>query len=278
MKQRVISSVVGLSVLAVVLLFYTTIVFNVAVGIISLLAVYEVLKPLNIKNKALKFVCFVFVALIPFLNITGIFSLLPIISFLFIILLFIILIFDHQAITIEQTSLCFFMSLIIPLSLSSEIYMRDSNDFLSGIFYLLISLGGAWLTDTGAYFIGVKFGKHKFSPTISPNKTIEGVVGGITVNLVLYVLIGMLFTYVCSLFGMTVDINYLLLIIAAPICSAFAILGDLSASLVKRHYKIKDFGHIMPGHGGVLDRFDSVFFVVPFFSIFVNYFPIITVA
>ena len=117
------------------------------------------------------------------------------------------------------------------------------------------------MSDTGAYFSGYFFGKHKLAPKISPKKTIEGAVGGVIVCLISYVVLGMIFSFIAKRMGINISVNYITLIVTAPIVSLLSIVGDLSASIIKRHQGIKDFGNIMPGHGGVLDRFDSVFYV-----------------
>lgn len=125
---------------------------------------------------------------------------------------------------------------------------------VEGLAFVVYSLVIVWTTDSGAYFIGRKLGKHKLWPEISPNKTIEGFVGGIVVA----VISAVIFQMVTKL-----DVSYSTLIIISIVASIFGQLGDLVESAIKRHYNVKDSGKILPGHGGILDRFDSLLFVLP---------------
>ena len=124
----------------------------------------------------------------------------------------------------------------------------------AGLVYLFYSIFIIWATDSGAYFIGRAIGKRKLWPEISPNKTIEGSLGGVVCALI-----------VAFLFSAFTDIeaSFLQLAIITVILSIFGQIGDLVESALKRHYDVKDSGNIMPGHGGMLDRFDSLLFVWP---------------
>jgi phosphatidate cytidylyltransferase len=165
-------------------------------------------------------------------------------------------------------------SLLITFAMSSLIELKDSNKE-HGLFLLLLSLCGAWLADTGAYFVGTLMGKHKLCPNISPKKTVEGLIGGTITNGILFIGIGLLYSFIKSKNGVDIEINYIFIAILGMLCSLLGLLGDLSASLVKRQCNIKDYGNIMPGHGGALDRFDSVLFVVPFMSLATQYITLI---
>lgn len=127
-----------------------------------------------------------------------------------------------------------------------------------GLHYILFAFLVVWLTDTGAYLFGRMIGKHKLWPVISPNKTIEGFIGGLIcsliVPLVMIIFVGF-------------NIPIWLLLIFTVILSMFGQLGDLVESGFKRHFGVKDSGRILPGHGGILDRFDSFMFVLPLLNI-----------
>ncbi|MEG0440001.1 MAG: phosphatidate cytidylyltransferase [Solibacillus sp.] len=123
-----------------------------------------------------------------------------------------------------------------------------------GLEFIVFALLVVWTTDSGAYFVGRKLGKHKLWPEISPKKTVEGFVGGIV--------IAVLFAIAMQLFYPITD-SYLKLIVVTIIASMVGQMGDLVESAIKRHYGVKDSGTILPGHGGILDRFDSLLFVVP---------------
>jgi phosphatidate cytidylyltransferase len=131
-------------------------------------------------------------------------------------------------------------------------------------FYLLYVLFGAVVSDTFAFLVGSKFGKTKLAPDISPNKTVEGSMGGIIGVVISFIIM----TIVGNLNGIPGDVFYWTMVgVAAAIAGQF---GDLTASAIKRFCKIKDFGNIMPGHGGILDRFDSLMFVAPIVYIFIT--------
>lgn len=125
-----------------------------------------------------------------------------------------------------------------------------------GNYYIWYVLGGAWLTDTFAYFIGSKFGKHKFSK-ISANKSIEGCIGGLIGCVLFY------FGYTYYLNSIGLELNLIAMTVLGVFISMISQIGDIAASSIKRYCEVKDFGSIMPGHGGALDRFDSVIMIAP---------------
>lgn len=280
MKQRLVSSVIGLGVLALVLVFYETVVFNIAVAVLIIMAMYELFKAANlIQFKLLFALCLLFSLLVPMLKMDAFAQQLATICGIYAFLLFLVLIRYHKTLHIQQVGIAFLFSLMIPFSFLTLQLVHDHYSMSISILYLLIALGGAWLTDTGAYFAGNKFGKHKLAPTISPKKTVEGAVGGVVFNLVAYYILVLLYVFGANqLFGIVIQVDYLALGILAPLASFAGILGDLTASVIKRQYSIKDFGSIMPGHGGVMDRFDSVLFVAPTVYMFIRYFELFTLA
>ncbi len=130
------------------------------------------------------------------------------------------------------------------------------------------------MADAGGFFIGATLGKHKLCPDISPKKTVEGVIGGVIFCVISAVLVGLLFQY---LIMPDLEINFWALVLLGIIDAPISIIGDLSFSLIKRRYKIKDYGSIFPGHGGMLDRFDSIIFTAPVIVLLNQFIPIITV-
>jgi len=125
--------------------------------------------------------------------------------------------------------------------------------------WLLAALAIVWAADTGAYFAGRKFGKHKLAPRVSPNKTIEGMVGGLLAG----VAVGVVF----ALFAGATPAQLPLVALVALVAVLFSVIGDLFESLLKRHAGVKDSGHLIPGHGGVLDRIDGVVAALPAFAL-----------
>ena len=143
----------------------------------------------------------------------------------------------------------------MPIVLSYAFSTLNSIISFSGlIYYLLMLLNFSSVCDMGAYFVGVTLGKHKLCPEISPKKTVEGAIGGIVSSLV--------FTVILSFaFGMT-DKLITSLIFTVPLCIV-GMLGDLFASSIKRSVNLKDYGSLIPGHGGILDRMDSILMIAP---------------
>ena len=275
MKARVISSIVALGILAGVLFFYETVVLNIAVGLIAVLAVYEVLLATHyIQKKLLAGLCLIFAGFLPFMGYSVAKTLMPAVCFFFILALFILMIATHNTIQIGQVGFAFFITLVISVSLTLLVFIRDQAfQPAAGIFYTILALSAAWASDTCAFFAGRMFGKRKLAPNISPKKTVEGAIGGVAGCMIFYLLFAWIFTMICDNMGMHFQINYLYLMLSAPIASVAGMIGDLSFSIIKRQCAVKDFGHIMPGHGGVLDRFDSAIFAVPTLYLFIHYFP-----
>jgi phosphatidate cytidylyltransferase len=157
------------------------------------------------------------------------------------------------------------MELYVVFAVSSIVLLRDLPH---GAYVYLLVFISAWVTDTGAYFSGKTMGKHKLIPEVSPKKTVEGAIGGWILGVVGLVVYG-------AIIGATTkaEPQYLYLAIAGGVMSLVSMLGDLIASLLKRHFGIKDFGWLLPGHGGVLDRFDSVFATAPFLFFLYYFIP-----
>lgn len=280
MRQRIISAIAALCVLAVVVPFLNTPVLNAAISVISALAVHEILLATKyIENRLLAFLCIGYACVVPFVGTVLIAKVLPLLCYVFFVSLFLLLLAKHETMRIEQIGFSFMMALAIPFSLHCVILMRDHMGFGPGFYYLFFIFGSAWMADTGAYFAGVLFGRHKLCPGISPKKTVEGLIGGLVAAVLGNLLFAWLITSLCSqpwfaaYLGGTIRVNYWYVALFSPFCAAAGVFGDLSASIIKRQCHIKDFGNIMPGHGGVLDRFDSVLFVAPLVYILARFLP-----
>lgn len=264
MKVRILTAMVLLCILTVVLMFLNTLLLNAVVGLISILAVYELLSATNLlRFKGLTVLTVIQVLVLTFLRTHYLWR--YIIPILFVIILgyFILLIKNFGAMKIEHLAMSFLFSTLIPLFFSCAIHIRDDHGVVKGGFYLLIAMGAAWLSDTGAYFVGTFFGKHKLAPKVSPKKTVEGSIGGLVSSTFLILLLGVGYTSLLANRGIAAQINYPLLAVLTPIYSVIGMVGDLSASTIKREYGVKDYSNIMPGHGGILDRFDSLMFTLP---------------
>lgn len=175
-------------------------------------------------------------------------------SFLILIILIYALFMTKR--TLVDVCLSCFAMLYIPFLLSFVLNTYYFDDI--GTYAIWFILFGACLTDAFAYFVGVKFGRHKLCPSISPKKTIEGAIGGIVGTTIVFVIYCSILNNYCGF-----SIQYWEMVVFGLVCSIFAQIGDLIASAIKRYVNTKDFGSFIPGHGGVLDRLDSVLFVAP---------------
>ncbi len=270
MKQRLITAAVGLAVLFVVLYFFDTPVLTAALAVLSGIAVYEVLiTPRYLTTRVGGLFCALFAGGSVFLlSVEKRFYFLALLFFL--IILFALMLLFHETFSFSALSVCAFTCVVLPLSFSTIFMMRNAGQ--DGLFYLILVCIAAWVTDSAAYFIGRAFGKHKMSPKLSPHKTVEGAIGGVVVT-------GILFPLFCfgywKLFRETMDFSLLHAVIVGLLCTLSGMAGDLFASAIKRQTGVKDFGKIMPGHGGVMDRFDSFLFVAPTLCLLLWAFPIL---
>ena len=163
---------------------------------------------------------------------------------------------DHVKVRIEMIALCYLAGFVVPFLLSALIRILAMT---IGRQVIMIPFVVAFMSDGGAYFVGLKFGRHKLAPVVSPNKTIEGALGGLAGAIV-----GMLiYAIILDLAVPRVEVNYGLALLYGLIGSVAGVFGDLCFSIIKRQTGIKDYGNLIPGHGGVLDRFDSLMMVAP---------------
>ena len=188
---------------------------------------------------------------------------------LFLMLLFMEMMLSGMKLRFEKICICLAGGLLIPFLLSSLVRIIAPDN---GRYVILIPFVVGFLSDSGAYFIGCRFGRHKLAPQISPKKSIEGVIGGVifaVVGMLLYVLILQIF---CK-----ASVNYGYALVYAIFGTAVGVFGDLCFSVIKRQTGIKDYGTLFPGHGGVLDRFDSMLFVCPLIEFLLEVLPVVVI-
>lgn len=272
MKQRILSGAVLVLFCAAIIVFDTSfpLALNIAVALISVTAVYEIIKAMGLEKKW--FLCLpslAAAAAVPFCD--GDLQLL--VYCLFTAAVFSAMIFYHHETTFKEVGVLYSMVVLIPSALQCLVALRGLNPS-HGMYYVLIAVFAAWVADAGAYFAGTFFGRHKLCPEISPKKTVEGAVGGMIVNVAFMLLSGLVLSQ--GVYGGTVQAHYLPLFLIGFFGSPISILGDLSFSLIKRSCHIKDFGQVIPGHGGILDRFDSVVFTAPFVYLLASWLPLVT--
>lgn len=266
MRTRIISAAVAIVLLIAALCVHNTVIFNIVVALIGSLMVYELFGAYNEKKRAVFLAVSIIItaalAIMPrFLDYKSDFGIYILCVLAYICISVSILLKEHKTLEIGRfATICGYTVLIA--GMVSSISMIEAADTAIGLENLVLTFCGAWLADTGAYFVGTFFGKHKLCPEISPKKTIEGLVGGIVSNALFMMLAG----YILTAVNKGLAVNYLLLAVLGVVNAALGTIGDLIASLMKRECGIKDFGKIMPGHGGALDRFDSLVFVAPFMA------------
>ncbi|GHU74770.1 phosphatidate cytidylyltransferase [Clostridia bacterium] len=173
----------------------------------------------------------------------------------FVVSMLLVLVARYGKTTVGECAAVVFTFFYVPF-LMYYIYLTRAMPF--GIFSVWLIFICSWISDTGAYFVGKNFGKHKLTPKLSPHKTIEGAIGGVVCAAVL----AFLYASILLELGKTHDMR-LLFTITGVFGSALSQLGDLAASSIKRQTGIKDYGKLLPGHGGVVDRFDSVLLSAP---------------
>lgn len=264
MKARVLFGVFGFAFVLLALYVFPPIVLECVLLALCALATHEFLGSTGlVKNRLLLGVCEFFSELIAFENMQMMrlfYSsshqlLLFGTALLFIVSLFCVLLRHHDTISVNDLACGFLGGMIIPFMLLSlmRIFQMENGQYL-----VLLPLIAAWGSDTCALFAGMLFGKHKLAPVVSPKKTVEGAIGGVVgAAAIMLGVTALLARYT------TVSVSVSAALLLGVLGAVIGQIGDLSFSIVKRQTGIKDYGTIFPGHGGVLDRFDSVIFVAP---------------
>ena len=255
MKTRIISAVVLLPILLAIVLAAPKLLTAVLFGVMASIGAYELLFGTGLlKNTRLLIYSMVmafFTAIWSYYRAQHLWAQIGILVFC--VVLFADMMVNHVKITFDKLAMCLAAGLIVPYLLTSIVRIHVMP---SGRHLILIPFVIAMLSDTGAYFAGRAFGSRKLAPAISPNKTWEGVAGGVisaVLGMLLYTLIlGVVFQF---------HVNYLYAVVYGILGSAIGVFGDLCLSVIKRQTGIKDYGNLIPGHGGILDRFDSMLFV-----------------
>lgn len=180
-----------------------------------------------------------------------------------------ILAYDSQrAIPFDAVLKSLFAGVLMPAFLSSLVVLRGYGTGGHGRMYVMLTIGLAFITDGGAYFAGVLLGRHRGITRVSPNKSLEGYLGGLVTGVLFALVFGLVLQ-----FGLKLPVHYLFLAIYGLAGALVTEIGDLAFSLIKREYGIKDYGKLLPGHGGMMDRFDSMVFCAPVILLFSSCFP-----
>lgn len=257
MKVRIVVAAILLPVLLFVTLALPPFVSVVFVGLFAAVGTYELLHNTRlVRSFRLVTYSMIMAFLIPFWSYYGCSYPMALGGILvFYALIFTELMLSGAKIPFSRGAICFMSAIVIPYLFSALARIMAMEMCR---YFILLPFVIAFMSDGGAYFVGVTLGKHKLAPVISPNKTVEGLIGGLvsaTVGTLIYALV--------LQFAFELYVNYFYAVIYGLVGALAGVFGDLSFSVIKRQTGIKDYGSLFPGHGGVLDRFDSVIYVAP---------------
>jgi phosphatidate cytidylyltransferase len=254
LKIRVLSAILGIPLILFVLYFrgLSLYLFTAAVSIVGLFEYFRAMNNISIKtNKPIGYLAVIIYYLMFLMP-------LAIDRPGFLVMFSVMMLFTNEIITqkhnITEISITLLGIIYIPFLFSHLLFIEKLQ---YGNIILWLPFLTAWFTDTFAYFVGISMGRVKLCPGISPKKTVEGALGGIAGSLILTTVAGL----IINTFG--IDIAIIHFAITGFLCGIASEFGDLAASYIKRYTGIKDFGNLIPGHGGILDRFDSILFTAP---------------
>ena len=271
MKQRLITGLLWGSLAILTMVFIFSPLMGILIALFSMGAVHEIEKVAGVKNVPVMAVSLIVAGALPLIveyKLMERFSVphMPVIA-AYVMLLLSLMLAKYEKTKFEHIAIVVFSSICVPYALSTFLLLRDvykkfPGEFeqSQGFYLFFLALACAWITDMFAYFVGRKLGKHKMSPKISPKKSIEGAVGGIIITILFNLAALVIFT---RFFFASPIMPYWMIVPVSAALSVIGMLGDLSASVIKRNYGQKDFGTLMKGHGGIMDRFDSCLFVFP---------------
>ncbi|UJL47962.1 phosphatidate cytidylyltransferase [Virgibacillus sp. NKC19-16] len=255
MKQRTLTAILSMIVFLPFVIYgdwpFTLFVYVIAtIGLIELMKMHKIV---IYSVPSILAIGFLWVILFPMHDSSGYIGITDLtqteVVMIFVLLLLSYTVLVKNKFTFDDTG--FILLAIIYVGMGFFYLIETRN---AGLNYILYALFIVWATDTGAYLFGRYFGKRKLWPKISPKKTIEGALGGVFLACVVAVVFQLIYPFAFSM---------LIVVGATIVASVFGQIGDLVESAFKRHYNVKDSGNILPGHGGILDRFDSLLFVLP---------------
>ena len=269
MKTRILAAAVLIPALFLVVLVLPKELAAVLMGILQAVAAYELLyrTKLVTKPKLVIYCALMAFAIAVWSFYEAVHAYFVLMMLVFFLLMFSEMMRDHIKMRFETLSMCFVGGLVVPYLMSSVVRILSSN---TGRYVILIPFVIACCCDAGAYFIGIRFGKHKLAPVVSPNKTIEGALGGMAAG----ILAMLLYTFILDV-PLRFDVSYGAAILYGILGCLVGELGDLCFSVIKRQTGNKDYGNMIPGHGGVLDRFDSILAVAPLVEAMLLIMPVI---
>lgn len=276
MKTRTITSVFILLVTVPIILLSQYVIYPIALSALAVVATYEILHAIGVdRNWYLSVPAFILAGVFPFASyfVTSESSftyLLTIAALIYVYMIYImgVSVFSKGAVSFKTISQVLLSITYVIVSFTSLSMIRYIDKEV-GLYKLILVFIVSWVCDSMAYVVGSLFGKHKLIPEISPKKTVEGAIGGVVSATVAYLLFGLILDLAIP----NIEVNYIILALFGLVLAVVSQLGDLIASLIKREHNIKDYGKLLPGHGGIMDRFDSIMAVSTILLILTIVFP-----
>ena len=264
MIKRTITGAILAALLAIVAFLHDTVVFPIAIALLSTIGIIEMYRCTGLVKYKWMFIPALFVAcampicsrMFPSVNV----AVISYLGIFYLMLMYYMMcaVFTKKGLDFSDSLVGFGTMFYVIFGFTSLVILGNVK---FGVYLVLLVIGAPWISDVGAYIIGRLFGRHKLIPAVSPKKTVEGLIGGV-----------IFCALACLGYGLVIEhffadeiggINHVYFIIAGVLISVVSQVGDLIASMIKRKYDVKDYGGIFPGHGGVLDRFDSVLTTAP---------------
>ncbi len=270
-RMRLLTALIGIPFI-ILLLFSPVPVMTGIVMLVSVVGLYEFFKAAGLlQHKLLCLFGFLAALIIPVGSYLAPGTSLAIV-YLYVVLLFCLMLASKKKITFTHLAIVLIGLLYIPYFLSHILYIRTMQ---FGNFYVWLVFLGAFMTDSCAFFAGKALGRHKLCPNISPKKTVEGAIGGVVGCGLSFILFGIIINAFFTPWLAGQQMNLWMLFVLGIFAAMVSEIGDLVASMIKRQFGIKDFGNILPGHGGILDRCDSIVLVAPLIFLFILKFGIL---
>ena len=276
MKTRTITSVFILLVTVPIILLSKYIIYPIALSALAVMATYEILRALGVeKNWYLSIPAYILAGVFPFASyfVTDQSSFTYLLTIAALIYIYMIYIMGVSVFSKGQTSFKTISEVLLSVTYVvvsfTSLSMIRYIDKEIGLYKLILVFIVSWVCDAMAYVVGSLFGKHKLIPEISPKKTVEGAIGGIVSAVAAFMIYGLILDLAIP----SIEVNYIVLAVFGLVLAVVSQLGDLIASLIKREHNIKDYGNLLPGHGGIMDRFDSIMAVSTILLILTIVFP-----
>lgn len=268
MGKRILTAVIGLPLIVIVALVLPPLAMAAALSVLSVIAVNELLKNTNfVPQPRLRYYAMAYAFTVPIWVYMGSKADIMLLELLvFLVVAFIDGMMHQNEITFEKIVGAFFGAFIVPYMLSAFLRIYETS---GSRFVMLLPFFYAFMSDAGGYFVGRLLGKHKLAPSVSPHKTVEGSIGGVAFSIIG----GLIFAAIMQ-FGFGTPVRWGVIVAFGVAESLISQFGDLTFSFIKREFEIKDFGYIFIGHGGVLDRFDSIIFAAPLLELLLWWIPI----